>query len=221
MTRGLARAVLLMSSVALIAVLVAAATSRGGDGADLVGATVRNDPVAEREDITPPTTAVPLSAPNAVPDPVSTGLAVPPPVTLRIDSIGVDAEVVPVDVDEDGGLQIPDATHVGWYRSGAAPGGPSGSTVLTAHVDYNGTPGVFIQLSRLEIGQEVVTVDRAGIERRFTVTERYQVDKDDLDVDELFRRDGPSTLTLITCGGAFDERARHYRDNIVVRAVPS
>jgi hypothetical protein len=28
-------------------------------------------------------------------------------------------------------------------------------------------------------------------------------------------------LTLITCGGAFDRGARHYTDNIVVRAAPA
>jgi hypothetical protein len=27
-------------------------------------------------------------------------------------------------------------------------------------------------------------------------------------------------LTLITCGGPFDARTRHYRDNVVVTAEP-
>lgn len=31
---------------------------------------------------------------------------------------------------------------------------------------------------------------------------------------------GSPRLTLITCGGPFDAEARHYRDNIVVTAVP-
>ena len=31
---------------------------------------------------------------------------------------------------------------------------------------------------------------------------------------------GPPRLVLVTCGGPFDRAARHYRDNIVVTAVP-
>ena len=226
MSPRLARGVLVVSSAVLVMVLIVAAASRGGGSADLVGDEVRQDTAAEaiaRTDeestITPPAVTIPPE-PAAV-DPVAAGLAVPPPVAVRIGAIGVDAEIVPVDVDPDGSLQIPDATHVGWYRAGVAPGAPSGSPVLTAHVDFNGEPGVFLELARVEIGAEVVTVDRTGTERRYVITERYQVDKDDLDVVELFRRGGSPTLTLITCGGVFNERERHYRDNIVVRAVPA
>ena len=226
MSPRIARVVLVVSSAVLVMVLIVAAASRGGGSADLVGGEVRKDPEDEGAaldddpwPITPPTDRT-ASEPAPV-DPVAAGLAVPPPVALRIGSIGVDAEVVPVEVDEDGSLDIPDATHVGWYRAGAAPGAPSGSPVLTAHVDFNGEPGVFLELARAEIGAEVVTVDRTGVERRYVIAERYQVDKDELDVEELFRRDGAPTLTLITCGGVFNERARHYRDNVVVRAVPA
>jgi hypothetical protein len=31
---------------------------------------------------------------------------------------------------------------------------------------------------------------------------------------------GPRRLVLVTCGGPFDEAAGHYRDNIVLTAVP-
>jgi hypothetical protein len=52
------------------------------------------------------------------------------------------------------------------------------------------------------------------------VTERFQVGKAELPVEELFRTGGDPVLTLITCGGAFDPDERRYRDNIVVRAAP-
>jgi hypothetical protein len=53
------------------------------------------------------------------------------------------------------------------------------------------------------------------------VDTRFQVDKDELPAEELFRTGGPPTLTLITCGGAFDRSIRHYRDNIILRARPA
>jgi hypothetical protein len=57
--------------------------------------------------------------------------------------------------------------------------------------------------------------------RTFTVVDGASIAKTALPVDQLFRRDGRSTLTLITCGGEFDPTTRSYRNNIVVRALPS
>jgi sortase (surface protein transpeptidase) len=79
---------------------------------------------------------------------------------------------------------------------------------------------VFFDLRSLAEGDEVSVTGPDGAERRFRVTERFQVDKDSLPVEELFRTTGEPTLTLITCGGIFDRSIRHYEDNIVVRAVP-
>ncbi len=48
-----------------------------------------------------------------------------------------------------------------------------------------------------------------------------RVDKARLPVDSLFDRRGGPRLTLVTCGGEFDQQARSYRDNVVVVAVPA
>jgi hypothetical protein len=45
--------------------------------------------------------------------------------------------------------------------------------------------------------------------------------KSSLPVGELFRRGGPPVLTIVTCGGHFDPRARSYADNVTVVAVPA
>jgi hypothetical protein len=42
--------------------------------------------------------------------------------------------------------------------------------------------------------------------------------KQALPLDELFRRDGPPRLTLLTCGGPFLAEYGSYRDNVVVVA---
>jgi hypothetical protein len=36
----------------------------------------------------------------------------------------------------------------------------------------------------------------------------------------VFRRTGPARLVLVTCGGPFDAATGHYRDDVVVTAVP-
>jgi hypothetical protein len=38
---------------------------------------------------------------------------------------------------------------------------------------------------------------------------------------DIYSRRGRPRLVLVTCGGPFDEATRHYRDNVVVTAVPA
>jgi len=180
--------------------------------ADLVG-----------EPITTTTTAVaPVVevVPPPVPEPAPT---VPPPgvpTRILIPALGIDDPVIPVGLEEDGAMEVPPAELAGWYRYGTAPGSDRGSAVIAAHVDHEDQPGVFLELARLEVDSEVTVIDDAGVASSYRVIERWQVDKDLLPVDELFRSGGDPVLTLITCGGAFDRSARSYDDNIVVRAVP-
>ena len=60
-----------------------------------------------------------------------------------------------------------------------------------------------------------------GPKRRYVVADVERVDKTRLPTAQLFARDGPPLLTLITCGGEFDRAAGHFRDNVVVRARPA
>ena len=41
-----------------------------------------------------------------------------------------------------------------------------------------------------------------------------------LPTERIWTHAGPETLVLITCGGSFNPQIHHYRDNIVVYAVP-
>ena len=125
----------------------------------------------------------------------------------------------PVGVAADGQLEVPDETHVGWYRLGSSPGEP-GATVLAAHVNWRGVDGPFVRLRRARARRD----DRRHAQRRTTrtyqVVERAQYPKDALPADRIWTRTGPETLVLITCGGSFNPEIRRYRDNIVVHAVP-
>ncbi len=142
------------------------------------------------------------------------------PRRIMIPAIGVDAVVDAVGLKSDGSMEIPDAINAGWYHYGATPGQSVGSAVIAGHVDHQKSPGVFIDLPRLAVGADIVVTDATGTDRRFVVTERYQVSKEALPASELFRVTGDPMLTLITCGGRFDRTRRHYDDNIVIRAVP-
>ena len=85
---------------------------------------------------------------------------------------------------------------------------------------FNDVRGVFFDLRKLETGSEIVVTDADDQRIRYIATNRFQVDKDDLQIPELFRTNGDHVLTLITCGGAFNTGESKYLDNIVIRAEP-
>lgn len=211
-----ARILIAASIVALLGVVAALTWWPGGEErSDLLDVAA-----VSTSSTTPPTTTTEAPTPTTTAPPTTTTLPPMQPGRLRIPAIGVDAPIVPVGLNPDGSMEVPPATEVGWYEPGVRPGNPVGSAVLAAHVDYGGQRGAFFDLRSLPEGAEVLVSDEAGAIHRFVVDTRLQVDKDELPIEELFRPTGDPTLTLITCGGAFDSGARHYEDNIVVRAAP-
>jgi LPXTG-site transpeptidase (sortase) family protein len=145
-----------------------------------------------------------------------------PPIRVRVGAIDVDARVVPVEVDDRGGMEVPDDVRtIGWYRFGRGPGAAEGSAVLAGHVDDGEQgPGAFADLGEVAVG-DVVVVDLAdGRRLRYGVRAVEEIGKAELPVERLFERSGPPRLTLVTCGGAFDPVARAYQDNVVVTAEP-
>ena len=142
------------------------------------------------------------------------------PSRVRAGAAHLDARVVPVGVAPDGELEVPeDPGDAGWWRAGARPGTGAGTVVLAAHVDTaRAGPGAFFRADRLEPGDAVV-VDAGGRPRPYTVAARRVYPKNALPA-EVFAATGAPRLVLITCGGPFDRARRHYRDNVVVYAVP-
>lgn len=143
----------------------------------------------------------------------------PRPVRLSVAGVGVrDAPVIEVGVDDKGELAVPGVREVGWYRFAARPG-DAGSSVLAAHIAFDGVDGVFRRLADVRDGATVSVAFEDGAVREFAVSAVQRIDKDELP-PSLFSTTGPSQLVLITCGGAFDNVRRSYEDNIVVIARP-
>ena len=144
----------------------------------------------------------------------------PRPTTLTIDSLGIsDAPVIGVGVEPSGAMEVPPADEVGWYRYSPTPG-QAGSSILAAHIAYDGENGVFVRLADIEAGAVVEVTDDAGQTRSYRVETVDRYDKTALPEDIVFARSGPERLVLVTCGGRFDPVARSYDDNVVVVATP-
>ncbi len=162
--------------------------------------------------------AVPLRAERPIGSAVAPVAAVAPPVRILIPALGVDAAVVPLALDDRGALEVPqDADLVGWYRLSPRPG-EVGPAVLAGHLDWRGEPGVFRRLDELLLGDLVKVVGADGEEVSFTVTAVEQHPKRAFPTVRVYGDTAAPELRLITCGGAFDQRSQHYRDNVIAFA---
>jgi Sortase domain len=145
------------------------------------------------------------------------------PSYLTISGTGIAARVVPVGVDASGATAIPERVDtVGWYRFGPQPGASAGSVVLVGHVDSaQQGEGAFFRLHTVRPGAVVSITGTDHHAFRYRVVGRQEYPKTSVPLAALFTRTGAPHLTLITCGGSFDASVRHYRDNVVITAVPS
>ncbi|HSJ29506.1 MAG TPA: class F sortase [Acidimicrobiia bacterium] len=157
---------------------------------------------------------------SAIFDPAALPAPAPPPVAITIEGVPIEtAPVIPVGVEANGEMEIPGAREVGWYRFGPTPA-EGGSSVLAAHIAWNGSSGVFRRLADVEIGAVVTIAYADGSSSRHRVTEIAQYAKDHLPLERVFARSGEPVLTLITCGGSFNRSLNSYDDNVVVYATP-
>jgi sortase (surface protein transpeptidase) len=141
------------------------------------------------------------------------------PARVRIPAIGVDAAVLPLAVDGQGGLSPP-PTNVDtrWWRAGPEPG-EAGPAVIVGHVDGREGPAVFFRLRQLAPGDEIA-VDRVdGSTAVFAVERVERHAKDAFPTEAVYGRTPDARLRLVTCGGEFDRSTRHYVDSVVVFAV--
>jgi len=140
------------------------------------------------------------------------------PLRIEIPAIGASAPVDPLGLNADGTLQVPtDFARAGYY-TGRPPPGATGPAIIVAHVDSKSGPAVFARLRDLEPGDEV-TVTRADRSEVIFVIDRLESHpKNAFPTRAVYDPTAGATLRLITCGGSFDRRAGHYRDNLIAFA---
>ncbi|KQS60516.1 hypothetical protein ASG36_06295 [Geodermatophilus sp. Leaf369] len=169
---------------------------------------------------TPSATAPTNSAGEPIPH-LTTALTRSEPVQVDIPAIEVSSSLVDLGLNSDGTLEVPvDFSRAGWFTGGNYPGDPQGPPGLIAgHVDDYTGPAVFYRLRDLAVGDEVMITRADNTVAVFTVTESQEYAKDAFPADEVYAPVGDSEIVLITCTGAFDQGARSYDDNLVVRAT--
>jgi sortase (surface protein transpeptidase) len=139
------------------------------------------------------------------------------PDRLAIPSLGMNAPILPVGLDQYGAMQAPGAGHPAsdpiwatsfWWKQGALPG-QTGNAVIAGHVDRNdGSRAVFWNLSSIQAGDTILVTDQSGQTLTFRVTSVESfTDPDGGPSDPVIQRVfGPASsanLNLITCYGSW------------------
>ncbi|MBA2775659.1 MAG: class F sortase [Chloroflexia bacterium] len=140
------------------------------------------------------------------------------PAGLTIASIGVEA---PVEILETVGgvMQQPsDENHVAWYKETARLG-ELGNILIAGHLNWWGVPeAVFFALGTLEEGAEVVLVDEDGDAYTYAVEWVRQESNLEPPSEEVLGMTDYEAVTLITCGGEWDNSISEYDERTVARA---
>ena len=170
--------------------------------------------------VQPAAPPLPTRPPTVTPDPWAAHGA---PARISIPSIGVDAAIEALDLTPEQKIGVPkEWGHVGWYREGVRPG-EQGKAILSGHFDdEKGRPAVFARLREVEPGDEVRVSYSDGSTVTFAAGERLLVDVNAVDQaswEAIFGASERAELSLITCEGVWDPRARTYSQRLVVFAA--
>ena len=143
-----------------------------------------------------------------------------PPQMLAIPRLDLKMPITAVMVDDTGAMALPTRpTEIGWYAYGPRPGSARGSAVLGGHVDSREYGvGPLVTLKQLRRGDDIVITTNKGTER-FRVSTVRLIGKRDLELRDVFTREGKPLLRILTCGGTY-RRSGGYQANVVVTARP-
>ncbi|MFE3903616.1 class F sortase [Streptomyces sp. NPDC059153] len=142
------------------------------------------------------------------------------PTRLQIPSLAVKAPFTGLSIGADGRLNPPppnDSNLVGWFKGGVTPG-ERGAAIVAGHVDTTTGPAVFLQLQFLKPGSTVDITRADGSVATFKVDSVETFSKAKFPDKRVYSDTSSAQLRLITCGGPYNRKAKHYEDNVVAFA---
>jgi LPXTG-site transpeptidase (sortase) family protein len=138
------------------------------------------------------------------------------PHVLRIPRLRVAAYIVPVGLNEQGEMAVPDDPfRVGWYHHSGQPG-QKGSLVIGGHLDSTTGPAIFYRLSEIRIGDRIVIHDQFERSYTYEVVGKEAYFEEDFPRQEVFAVNDKKRLNLITCQGNYNKTTGRYDKRIVI-----
>lgn len=141
------------------------------------------------------------------------------PKQLIVESIGVEAYVQKVAVEQNRRVAVPSNIYLtGWFTESARPG-ESGLSIIDGHIVDQSDQGIFTRLNELKPGDTFQVRMGDGSEKNFEVLKNDTVDTAKAEAT-LFSQEPKvqSQLNLITCGGTYDSVSKSYDKRVIVQA---
>lgn len=144
------------------------------------------------------------------------------PLSLRIPAIGVNTPVLPIGLDPDGTLAVPqpgpNLNKAAWFENSPTPGQP-GASIIEGHVDSTSGPSVFLKLGDIKPGDKIYVHRQDGKNLTFQVYAVRDFLKTKFPTTLVYgsQEAYQPTLRLITCS-QFDPSIEHHIGNEVVFA---
>lgn len=139
------------------------------------------------------------------------------PKKIIIPSIGVDAYLQNVGIDQKKEIAIPNNIHMGgWFVDSVRPG-DKGLSIIDGHLNGHTQDGVFVSLKQLKVGDTYTVTFGNNQALQFSVVKIATVSLAEAP-SVLFSQDQSIArqLNLITCGGEWDKDARLYDKRVIV-----
>ena len=139
------------------------------------------------------------------------------PVSVTVESVGIETNLIPLGLNRDGTLEVPpDASISGWYTGGPKPG-ELGPAVIASHVSWNGVPGPFFNLGKVVVGDIISVVNSDDSKFRFEVIATATYAKNLFPTELVYGDLKYPGLHLITCD-LYDKTKKSFTNNLVVYA---
>jgi sortase (surface protein transpeptidase) len=142
------------------------------------------------------------------------------PKKIRIESVGIDAFIQNVGVDQNNEVAVPNNIYIaGWFVNSVRPG-DKGLSIIDGHIDGITQEGaVFKALPNIANGAEISIESGDGTIKKFKVIDTQTVAAEKA-ASVLFSQKPKvsNQLNLITCVGDFNNQTNRYADRFIVMA---
>ena len=141
------------------------------------------------------------------------------PIHISIPSLYISTSVTQLGLQPNGQVAVPaNASTVGWYKFGPTPG-QLGAAVILGHVDSLKTPGAFLELRNIKKGARIDVRLANGVTTHFRVQKVILYPTVSFPSREVYTSSSSQELNLVTCGGLFNFKTRHYESSLVVYSL--
>ena len=170
-------------------------------------------------------TAADVPSEDIVPESVISGYSVAPdlPRYISIPKLKITrTRVLRMGLDKEEAIKTPrNVWDTGWYDGSSKPSESTGAALIVGHVSGPTNGGVFYNLYRLSMGDEIQVTQGDGTVLTYKVISKEEVPADGMNMNNYLvsKNVDKAGLTLMTCAGEYNPKTQTYDKRLAVFAI--